>query len=311
MPRTFIKEERVQTITLTYGLPASGKSTWAKEQVENSNGKIVRVNMDDIRAMLGLPYSKDAEALALDIQDQMIVTAIESGKDVIVDNTHLRSNMPKRYKKLFDGDVLFKIQDFTDVNTVECIFRDTARKNKGKRFVGAQVIRDMAKLLDKPWRLTEEFMNDKVLSPPLEYDPSLPWAVVFDTDGTTAHHNRSPYDYPQCYTDTVDENIKMLLKILYEQGAYDTITLIGMSGRPDTWREMTEQWYQDNDFWYDEFYMRPEGDSRPDTVVKQEMYDKYIRGNYNVLIHLDDRNSVVRAIRKLGVKVGQVAYGNF
>jgi hypothetical protein len=103
----------------------------------------------------------------------------------------------------------------------------------------------------------------------------------------------------------------MLLKILYEQGAYDTITLIGMSGRPDTWREMTEQWYQDNDIWYDEFYMRPEGDSRPDTVVKQEMYDKYIRGNYNVLIHLDDRNSVVRAIRKLGVKVGQVAYGNF
>lgn len=301
----------MRSVTLTYGLPASGKSTWAKEEIENSNGKIVRVNMDDIRAMLSLPYSKPAEALALDIQDNMIVTAIDSGKDVIVDNTHLHSNMPKRYKKLFDGDVTFKIKDFTHVPVEQCVENDVCRYLEGGKRVGGDVIRDMGKILNRPWRLTEKFMNDKVLSPPLEYDPSLPWAVVFDTDGTTAHRNRSPYDYPMCYTDTVDPNIKMLLKILYAQGEYDNIALIGMSGRPDTWRQMTEDWYRQNDIWYDEFYMRPAGDSRPDTVIKQEMYDKYIRGNYNILIHLDDRNSVVRAIRKLGVKVGQVAYGNF
>lgn len=301
----------MQTITLTYGLPASGKSTWAKQQVENSNGKIVRVNMDDIRAMIGLPYSKEAEALALNMQDNMIVTAIEAGKNVIVDNTHIQANMPKRYKKLFDGDVLFKIQDFTHVDKLECIRRNSLRAVNGDRYVPVDVITKMAKQLERPWRLTEEFMNDKVLSPPLEYDPNLPWAVVFDTDGTTAHHNRSPYDYPQCYTDSVDPNIKMLLKIIYEQGAYDQIKLIGMSGRPDTWRDMTERWYRTNDIWYDDFYMRPAGDSRPDTVIKQEMYDNHIRGKYNVLIHLDDRNSVVRAIRKLGVKVCQVAPGAF
>lgn len=302
----------MQTITLTYGLPASGKSMWAKEEVENSNGKIVRVNMDDIRAMLSLPYSKDAEAIALSIQDQAILAAVDAGKDVIVDNTHLRSNMPKRYKNLFDGDVLFKIQDFTHIAMQTCAARDILRAGRGERSVGVKVIENMAKLLDKPWRLTEEFMNDVPgLSAPLEYDPKLPWCVVFDTDGTTAHHNRSPYDYPRCYTDSVDPNMKMLLQIIYEQGAFDTITLIGMSGRPDTWRDMTVQWYRDAHIMYDEFYMRKTEDKRNDTVVKQEMYDEHIRGKYNVLMHFDDRDRVVRRIRKLNVKVAQVAYGNF
>jgi len=57
--------------------------------------------------------------------------------------------------------------------------------------------------------------------------------------------------------------------------------------------------------------MREAGDSRNDADVKQEMVDKYIRGRYNVLIWLDDRDRVVRRLRKLGIKVGQVAEGDF
>lgn len=295
----------MRTVTLTRGLPASGKSTWAKELVAQSNGTIVRVNMDDIRAMLALPYSKDAEELALQIQDKTIVQAVKAGKDVVVDNTHIEKKMPTRIKKLFDGDVAFEVKDFSHVNVEECVTRDVYRGICGERSVGEQVIRRMASRMTK-WTLTEEFMNDTILSPPLEYDPELPWAIVIDTDGTTAHHRRSPYDYARCGTDIPDKNMQELIPTLFEY-----YTVIGMSGRPDTWRDETEKWYQDNGIPFDSFHMRAEGDNRNDADVKQEMVDKHIRGKVNVLMWFDDRDRVVRRLRKLNIKVSQVAEGDF
>ena len=299
----------MQKIILTTGLPGSGKSTWAKQHAEQFNGDVLLTSRDDIRAMLGFgPIgSSDKEEIVSKVQDDIIVRAIKSGKGIIVHDTNLNKKSPTRIKKLLDGDVEFLIADFTTVPVAVCIERDAQRANP----VGETVIKNMARQLQKPWRLTPEFMNDVVLSAPLEYDPRLPLAIVFDTDGTTAHHNRSPYDYSRCYTDSVDPHMRMLLKIINEQGAYDRINLIGMSGRPDTWRDMTEQWYRDNDIWYDEFYMRRAGDNRNDTDVKQEMVDNHIRGKYNVLMWFDDRDRVVRRIRKLNIKTAQVAYGDF
>jgi predicted kinase len=296
----------MRTVTLTRGLPASGKSTWAKQQVAESNGQIVRVNMDDIRAMVGLPFSKDAEAIALDIQDKAILAAVSAGKDVIVDNTHIEKNMPKRIKKLFDGDVLFKIQDFTDVWVTECVRRNALRDNP----VGEDVIRKMAARIDR-WKLTAEFMNDVVLSAPLEYDPALPWCIVWDTDGTTAKHvARSPYDYSRVLTDAPHEDILIVKKILAE----DTdIYHLGMSGRPDSCREDTEKWNKIYRIDFDEFYMRNAETQADwnDADVKQFMVDNYIRGKYNILAWFDDRDRVVRRLRKLGIRVLQVNYGDF
>jgi predicted kinase len=296
----------MRTVTLTRGLPASGKSTWAKQQVAESNGQIVRVNMDDIRAMVGLPFSKDAEAIALNIQDKAILAAVSAGKDVIVDNTHIEKNMPKRIKKLFDGDVLFKIQDFTDVWVTECVRRNALRDNP----VGEDVIRKMAARIDR-WKLTAEFMNDVVLSAPLEYDPALPWCIVWDTDGTTAKHvARSPYDYSRVLTDAPHEDILIVKKILAE----DTdIHHLGMSGRPDSCREDTEKWNKIYRIDFDEFYMRNAATQADwnDADVKQFMVDNYIRGKYNILAWFDDRDRVVRRLRKLGIRVLQVNYGDF
>jgi hypothetical protein len=41
------------------------------------------------------------------------------------------------------------------------------------------------------------------------------------------------------------------------------------------------------------------------------MVDNYIRGKYNILMWFDDRDRVVRRLRKLGIKVAQVADGEF
>src|SRR5690349_10525087 len=199
-------------VFLTTGLPGSGKSTWAKAKKNIMGEQLVLVSRDDIRKMIGcFPIgTKDEENLVSKIQDDIIVRAVKEGKDVVVHDTNLNSKSPTRIKKLFDGDVEFAIADFTEVPVEVCIERDAQRDNP----VGEKVIKNMARQLQKPWRLTPEFMNDVKLSEPLEYDPALPWAIVIDTDGTTAHHNRSPYDYARCYTDSPDPHMQELLSNL-------------------------------------------------------------------------------------------------
>lgn len=300
----------MQTIYVTTGLPASGKSTWAKEQVKARNGELVRVNMDDIRDMMGfghngpLPFSKDLEETAKRFQDELIVRAVKMGKDVVIDNTHLNKNMPTRYKKLFDGDVKFVVIDFTSVPVEECIKRDAQRE----RSVGATVIKGMANQLRKPWRLTDEFMNDVKLSARYTPVPGSAAAIVVDIDGTLAEHvARSPYDYSRVHTDGVHEHIKKLVDLYWEDG-YEVIVL---SGRPDTCREATEQWLEDNDIFYTDLYMRAGDDGRNDADVKQDLFDQHVRNQYRVHLWLDDRDRVVRRIRKLGIKVAQVAPGDF
>ena len=57
--------------------------------------------------------------------------------------------------------------------------------------------------------------------------------------------------------------------------------------------------------------MRKEGDNRPDEVVKEEIFNENIRGNYSVRFVLDDRSKVVDMWRQLGLKCLQVAEGDF
>lgn len=296
------------TIILTRGLPASGKSTWAKEQVENGAGKIVRVNMDDIRSMLGLPFSKDAENLALDIQDRSILAAVKAGQDVIVDNTHIEKKMPTRFKKLFDGDVEFRIQDFTDVPLGVCIERDELRV--GRAHVGADVIRRMYLRLRKV-DITEEWLNDVTLSPLYKPRAGTDACIVVDIDGTVAEHlERSPYDYSRVLTDGPIMPLVKLVNLYWDAG-YEVIF---MSGRPDidNVREHTEMWLDNFGIPYSALFMRP-GDmlKENDADVKQHLFDKYVRDFYTVDMWFDDRDRVVRRLRKLGIKVAQVADGDF
>lgn len=297
-------------VILTTGLPGSGKSTWAKTQQSYDPRGIVLVSRDDIRKMVGcFPVgSKEQEDLVSKIQDDVIVRSVEEERCVIVHDTNLNQKSPKRIKRLFDGDVVFGVADFTMVSVDTCIERDAQRANP----VGEKVIRDMARQLNKPWRLTDEWMNDIVLSP--VYRPKfgvLPGAIVVDIDGTLAKHEyRNPYQYDLVKTDGLHVPIANLVD-LYNAGGYAVILL---SGRPDinNVRKDTEQWLKDYDIEYDHLYMRPSDQLQEnDADVKQFLFDKYVRNEYAVHVWLDDRNRVVRRMRKLGIRVLQVAEGNF
>jgi predicted kinase len=127
---------------MTRGLPASGKSTWAREkQAEFPLGDIKRVNKDDLRAMLDAgKWSPENEAFVVYVRDCIVVAALKKGKSVIVDDTNLAPEHEVRLRELaHKNGAAFELVDFTHASPEECIGRDRTRADS----VGEEVIRGM------------------------------------------------------------------------------------------------------------------------------------------------------------------------
>lgn len=296
------------------GLPASGKTTAARALQAEAAGRMRRVNLDDLRSMLDAPdpergRSYRHEQTVLAIQDAAVRAAVEDGFDVVVDNTHLTSRIPKRLKAAVAGRATFVVHDFTDVPVEECLRRDAARE----RPVGEEVIRILAQKHASAkkggWRLTAEWLNDQPAVEPYRADPSLPSAVMCDIDGTLAlTGDRSPYDFSRCGIDALNEPVRYALDA-FRRADGDRIVLL--SGRGEEHRPQTEEWLERHKVPYDELWMRPLGDTRRDDVVKAELFDAHVRHRYAVRVSLDDRDRVVAVWRRMGLPTWQVNYGDF
>ena len=132
-------------------------------------------------------------------------------------------------------------------------------------------------------------------------------AIIVDIDGTLAHGTgRDPYDYDKVLEDIRDKQITYLTRLLYEE-----FLIFVLSGREDRCQEDTETWLKKNNVPYDAIFMRATKDFRPDTEVKQEIYENQIAPSYEVFFVLDDRNSVVNMWRDIGLKCLQVQAGDF
>jgi len=277
-------------VTFLIGLPASGKTTWSKEQLKK-NSNIKRVNKDDLRAMIDNgQWSKNNEKLILEIRDKIIMTAIENGNDVIVDDTNFHSKHLEHIKELVPSNVEIKTK-FFDVPFEECILRDSKRENK----VGKDVI----------MRMYNDFLKSKEKIKKID---ELPKAIIVDIDGTLAHitNGRSPYEWSRVGEDEVDENVANIIKFCEKN-----CEIILLSGRDKVCETETRKWLYDNNIYYNNLYMREKNDMRKDTIVKKELFDKYIRGKYNIDFILDDRNCMVKFWREMGLVCFQVADGNF
>ena len=130
------------TLTMTRGLPASGKSTWAKQAVLDAPaGTTIRVNKDDLRKMLHAKrHSPENEKQVLQARDLIIAASLKDGVNVIVDDTNFSPYHERRLREFateFGAD--FIVKDFTDVPVGLCIERDEHRED----YVGAQVIIEM------------------------------------------------------------------------------------------------------------------------------------------------------------------------
>lgn len=299
-------------LIVTRGVPASGKSTWAKAWVAEDPDRRARVNRDDIRFQLFEKYYGVDELAVSAVEKATVRALLDSGKEVVVDATNLRAKFAKEW---YNFGVPVEWQDFS-ISFYEATKRDLERYLAGERSVGEEVIRKSfferysinyftGKLPPKP--TVPNLVAEPVFEPVVR-DNSLPPAIIVDIDGTLAHMvNRGPYDTSKYADDVIDPTVLDLVARM----SLDGVTILVTSGRDAGFYGVTDRWLTDNWVPFDLLIMREQGDKRRDDIVKNELFEKHIRGNYNVLFSLDDRDRVVDMWRAKGIKTLQVERGDF
>jgi len=291
-----------KTVIITKGIPASGKSTWAKEQIDKNPGMYKRVNKDDLREMLdNSNWSDSNEKFILKLRDQIIIEGLKAGKHVICDDTNLDPKHETRireivseYNKTKNDSVQVVIVNF-NISVTEAIKRDSKRSKP----VGAKVIRDMY----------NKYL--KIEPKQLDQDELLPKAIIVDIDGTVAiRGDRSSFDWKHVGEDKPNEPIVKLVKILEGYG----FIVLFISGRDAICRNETNEWIKKifpGAFKY-ELFMRNIDDNRKDSIIKNEIFTNNILDQYYVEWVIDDRNQVVEMWRnEIGLTCLQVADGDF
>ena len=129
-------------IILCRGIQGSGKTTWAKQWVLEDPEHRVRFNNDDIRNMLGKYWVPSRENIVSDIKKDFIVSAMEFGYDIVVDNMNFNPKEIEYYENLVDSTLGYmncysiEYKDFF-IPLEVCIERDSKRENP----IGEEVIR--------------------------------------------------------------------------------------------------------------------------------------------------------------------------
>lgn len=296
----------MKKVIILRGLPASGKSTYAKDLVKANPGVYKRINRDDMREMLdGYHFSKANEKFVKKLRDWLIVEALRDGKHVIVDDTNLSqkninriNDLVNSFKKQTGQQVQVEVKEFT-VELQEAINRDAKRD----RPVGRRRIEKLHRQFYAP--------DGKKGRGPyyMEQDKSLPKAIICDIDGTLAIiEGRSPFDATLCEQDALNEPIANIVKEEFAKGTH----IFLFTGRMDSCKTQTLNWLEKMAIPYHEIVMRKTGDVRKDSIVKTEFFNAHIRDKYFVKYVLDDRNQVVDMWRlELGLPCLQVNYGDF
>ena len=293
----------MKKILILRGLPASGKSTFARKLLNENPNAWKRLNKDELRAMLDDSIHSPAnEQFVNRVRDMLLMEALKAKKNVIIDDTNLTEKpieqireIAQRYTQQSGIQVHIEIKEMT-TPLEECLERDAVREKK----VGSEVIMRMYR--------THILKNER--GPHYqEQDDTLPHAIICDLDGTLAIiHDRSPFDSRLCETDLLNIPVSEIIKTYHEKG----VKIILMSGREDSSRSQTMNWLSYNRIPYNALYMRTTGDMRKDSIIKKGLFEKHIRNQFYVQFVLDDRNQVVDLWRlELGLLCLQVNYGDF
>lgn len=304
------------TLVVTRGIPASGKTTWAREWVAEDEDNRCRVNRDDLRQNL---YGRDAplphqleEALTT-MQHAGVRKLLQCGRSVVVDDMHLRRAYIDRWQAIAEEQgAELAIMEF-QVDVEVCVARDRARGEAGGREVGEEFIRQCHQRLTSSIR-SDHYKGGVKASPaepvvPALYvpDTSLSSAWLVDMDGTLAvMRGRGPYDWGRVGEDDLNHPVRNVVCGLKMMG----FSIVVVSGRDAVCRDETAAWLQRHSIPYHGLYMRPEGDNRRDALVKRELLEE-IGKQWRVAGVLDDRDQVVEMWRAVGLPCLQVAEGSF
>lgn len=128
----------MKTLYIYQGIQGSGKSTQAKKFVLEKPNERIRINRDDIRLMMGLPFNPNVEDIVTNIETASLKAVFVTGKDIVSDNMNLNPKTLKHLKTLaekFGYNIEYR---FIYTPLEECIRRDALREHP----VGENVIRN-------------------------------------------------------------------------------------------------------------------------------------------------------------------------
>lgn len=269
------------------GLPAGGKSTKAKELVADG---VVRVNRDLLREMMNFGAFKH-EDMVVDIEQFVVRNYLSKNRDVVVDDCNLNPANEEMWATIAkENNAKFEVI-YIDTDVETCIERDALREKK----VGEHVIRNMALQyglvkMDKP-------------------------IVICDIDGTIADiKHRLHYvqgetkDWKEFFEAMYDDRVREDVETMLMKEVLDGHEIIFVSARPEEYRQETEGFLSMVGVKYTYLLMRPSGDKREDSIVKTNIYNKFLK-NLKIVRVYDDRPRVIRMWRELGLEVVDVGDG--
>lgn len=133
-------------------------------------------------------------------------------------------------------------------------------------------------------------------------------AFIFDIDGTLANNDHrlhyilnKPKDYDKFYAESINDDVYKDVARILDMCNRSFSKILIVTGRPEEYRGMCEEWFKKHFIYYKTMYMRQTGDYRKDYIVKKEIYETQIKDKYNILGVFEDRNDCVQMWRELGL----------
>ena len=290
-------------LILTRGIQGSGKSTWARQWVEEDPENRVRINNDDIRNMLGKYWVLSRESLVSNIKEDLVKNAMNRGYDIVVDNMNLNPKEILFWKRIVDENnkdvdsykYEIEYKDFF-ISLEECIRRDAMRSNP----IGEKVIRETWKRYKHFIQTTEveKYVNN------LRKYTGKPKCIVIDMDSTMCFNTtKRPW-----FGDGAAEG---MINDVPNTGMCDMIrklqedfVIVVATGRDTTQEAVTKEWLAKQGINADEFYFRTNKDYRKGVVVKKEQIEAILE-KYDIVAIFDDCEPIVNMYREMGLTVLQ------
>lgn len=141
--------------------------------------------------------------------------------------------------------------------------------------------------------------------------PDRRQAIVFDLDGTIAsvawrQHfvEAKPKDWDAFFAGIPRDTPAPDVRRMWD-AVSDGVDRLIVTGRPERTRADTEAWLAKHGFAGAPLFMRPEGDRRPDHIVKRDLYELLVEPYWAVQLAVDDRPSSMSMWHSLHISVAR------
>jgi len=301
-------------LILVQGISGSGKTTWAKQWVEEDPINRIRLNYDDLRYMLGKYWVPEREPLVKKMFDTALDEAMFAGYNIIIDNmSNLNPKHVQEYQALiYNHNLKYKDNQYEiefklfDTPVEICIERDSKREIP----IGETVIRQQ-------WKKYRNYIIQQSVKEMLDKQskiiPNLRHCIIVDMDATLCFNTSGrPFYGPgtaeQIINDIPNTNVIDLVRAYCEQYNCE---LVVVTGRDESCREATLEWLDKHYLYPNLLLMRKEGDYSKGEECKKKLYEEHIKNKYNVDLVFEDSSKVVKMYRDLGLTVLQPNEGKF